>query len=337
MGMKRLSSVGARLSFAAALVCALMVGNLARAQLHCEQPAVQTGDVHSGAALSHRFALVNDGKQTIEILDVTPSCGCLTPRADRLVFAPGARGSIRLDINTLTQAAGPQSWSVTVRYREGHEDHELALQMAATIVTEVSVTPPALVLYTSSSIGHELTLTDRRATPMNVTAVQPSSPQLRIRLGDWQRNDEGHSVRTVALEVSPEFPEGRHEEVIQIFTSDPEYRELKIPVTIVKRARQIVSASPDTLSIATAANETIPSQLVFLRAVDDQDVVVERVECDSPAVACQTAAGPGHRATLKIQIDRAKVTGDAMQGKIRVVLRQPAGQTVTIPVSWSQR
>jgi hypothetical protein len=66
-------------------------------------------------------------------------------------------------------------------------------------------------------------------------------------------------------------------------------------------------------------------------------VVVERVECDSAAVVCQAAAGPGHRATLKVQIDRAKVTGDALQGKIRVVLRQPAGQTVTIPVSWSQQ
>jgi hypothetical protein len=196
MRMKRLSSVTPKLSFAATLACALVVGNGARAELHCEQAAVQTGDVHSGAALSHRFAVVNDGKQTIEILDVTPSCGCLTPRVDQRVFAPGARGTIRLEINTLTQAAGLQSWSVTVRYREGHEDHELALQMAATIVTEVSITPPTLVLYTSSGIGHELTLTDCRATPMNVTAVQPSSPQLRIRLGVPGIEDPCHDCQT---------------------------------------------------------------------------------------------------------------------------------------------
>jgi Protein of unknown function (DUF1573) len=327
-----------RLSLSATVgACTLLITATARAELHCDQPAVQTGEVHSGASLTHRFALVNNGTETVEILDIKPSCGCLTPRVTQRVFAPGERGVLLLEINTLTQDAGLQSWRATVRYREGHEDHELALQVAATIVTQVSVTPPALVLYTTSAIEHELTLTDRRPTPMTVTAVQPTSPHLRSRLGDWQRNDEGHSVRTIALEVLPEFPEGRHEETIQIFTSDPEYRELRIPVTIVKRARQTVSASPDAVSLSTAASEPMPSRTVLLRSAEDQAVIVERVESDSAAVRCETAAGPGLRATLKIQIDRAKVTGETLQAKVRVVLRQPAGQTVTVPVTWSQR
>jgi hypothetical protein len=329
--MKCFSSAGG------VLLLAFFLPAASRADVHCEQPAVETGEVRSGTTLSHRFALVNDSKETVEILDVSTSCGCLTPRVDRRVLAPGARGNVLVEINTLTQAAGRQSWRATVRYREGQEEHELPLQLVATIVTEVSVSPPTLVLYTTTGIGHELTLTDRRATPMSVTAVQPSSPHLRTRLGEWRRNDEGHSVRTLALEVLPEFPEGRHEEVIQIFTSDPEYRELKIPVTIVKRKRQTVSASPDSVSLTTAAGEPIPARIVFLRSSEDQEVVVQKVESDSQAVTCQTAAGPGKRATVKIQIDRAKVGGDELEATIRVVLRQPAGQVVTIPVSWSQR
>ncbi len=319
------------------VVLALLAASAARAELHCEQPAVKTGEVRSGTALTHRFALINNGTETIEILDIKPSCGCLTPRTDRRVYAPGARGNLLLEINTLTQAAGPQSWRATVRYREGREERELELQLAATIVTEVSINPPTLVLYTSSAIAHELTLTDRRARPMQVTSVEPSSPQLRARLGEWKHNDDGQNVRTVALEVLPDFPEGRHDEVIQIFTSDPEYRELKIPVTIVKRPKQTVSASPDVLAVSSAAGEPIPSRIVLLRAPDDLDVLVERVECDTPAVSWQTSAGPGHRATLKIQIDRTKVAGDALKANFRVVLKQPAGQTVTVPIEWIAR
>jgi hypothetical protein len=329
--MKRFLSAGG------VLLLSFFLPAAARAEVHCEQPAAETGEVRSGTALSHRFALVNDSKETVEILDVSASCGCLTPRVDRRILAPGARGNVLVEINTLSQPAGRQSWRATVRYREGQEEHELPLQLAATIVTEVSVNPPILVLYTTTGIGHELTLTDRRATPMTVTAVQPSSPYLRTRLGEWRRNDEGCSVRTVALEVLPEFPEGRHEEVIQIFTSDPEYRELKIPVTIVKRKRQTVSASPDSVSLSTAADEPIPARIVFLRSSEDQDVVVEKVECDAQAVTWQTAPGPGKRATVKIQIDQAKIMGDTLETKIRVVLRQPAGQVVTIPVSWSRQ
>ncbi len=326
-----------RFSLPGAVLFALLLASAARADLHCDQPTAQVGEVRTGAGLSHRFALVNNGGETLEILDVQASCGCMTPRVDRRVFAPGGRGVLILEINTLTQPAGPQSWRVTIHYREGQEEKELALQLAATVVTEVTVTPPTLVLYTTSAISHELTLTDRRIQPMNVTAVQPSSPQLRTRLGDWQKNDEGFAQRTIALEVLPEFPEGRHEEVIQIFTADPEYRELRIPVTIVKKLRQSVCATPDSLTISTPAEEPIPSRIVQLRSADDLDVQVERVECDAPAVTCTTAAGPGRRATVKIEIDRTKVTGDELRANVRVTLRQPAGQTITVPVTWTQR
>src|SRR5260370_8895064 len=161
---------------AAVVVFAFSFANVARAELHCDLPAVQTGEVHTGAPLSHRFALVNNGAETIEILDMNLSCGCLTPLATQRIFAPGARGALLLEINTLTQDAGLQSWRVAIRYREGHEEHELALQMAATVVTQVTITPPSLVLYTNNAIEHDLTLTDRRQTPMNVTPVPPSSP-----------------------------------------------------------------------------------------------------------------------------------------------------------------
>ena len=321
----------------ATVFVAMLIVGPARAQLHCDQPAVQTGEVHTGAALSHRFVVVNNGNETIEILDVKPSCGCLAPRIDQRVLAPGARGALQVEVNTLTQDAGPQSWRVTVRYREGHTDHELDLRLAATIVTTVTVTPPSVVLYTTSAIGHELTLTDRRLTPLNVTAVQPNSPHMRAQLGEWKKDDEGYAARTIAIEVLPEFPTGRHEEIIQIFSSDPEYREIRIPITIVKRPRQTVSASPDSLAVSTAAGEAIPSRVVMLRSTDDQDVIVDRVDCDSPAVSCKSTTGPGHRSTLKIEFDRPKIGGDALETKLRVVLRQPAGQIVTVPVTWSER
>jgi hypothetical protein len=326
-----------RFTLPGALLIAMLIVGSARAQLHCDLPAVQTGEVHTGAALSHRFVVVNNGKETIEILDAKPSCGCLAPRIDQRVLAPGARGALEVDVNTLTQDAGPQSWRVTVRYREGHADHELDLRLAATIVTTVTVTPPSIVLHTTSAIGHELTLTDRRLTPLNVTAVQPSSPHMRAQLGEWKKDDDGFAARTIAIEVLPEFPTGRHEEIIQIFSSDPEYREIRIPITIVKKPRQTVSASPDLLTVSTTVGESIPSRVILLRSTDDQDVVVDRIDCDSAAVSCKATAGPGHRSTLKIQLDRTKIGGDSLETKLRVVLRQPPGQVVTVPLTWSER
>jgi hypothetical protein len=315
-----------------ALGLLLVLCGAARAGLECAEPVFAAGRVRGGVPLAHEFTLVNSGGTPVEVVEVKPGCGCLRPQLGRRTFAPGERATLRVEVNTLTQAEGPNRWRVAVRYREAGRAGELTLDVTADVVPEVSARPANLVLYTDAAIGHALTLTERRERPLVLTAVRTTSAHVRARAGEARPDGEGHWVRTVGLEVLADCPEGRHEEVLLLGTDDPLYGELKVPFTVVKRARRAVSALPAEVRLVASAGQSPPARVVLLSAADGGEVGVGRVESDSPAVQCRWAPGPGPRATLRVQVDGARLTGGSLEATVRVHLSRPEGVTVTIPV-----
>jgi hypothetical protein len=309
----------------------LWVGQ-ARADLECAQPVVEKGEVRSGIPLSHSFTLVNSGHEVIDVTDVRPSCGCLAPKLQRRHFQPGESGTLLLEVNTLTQPPGANSWRATIHYKTAGEERELPVYIAARVVTEISVEPPSLAIYTDSSIGHEVTVIDRRTEPLIVRAVVASSPHVRTHLGELQRNEAGHWIRSIQVEVLADCPEGSHEETLRICTSDPTYPELKVPFTIVKRLRQSVSAAPSSVVLSEVAGQPLPSRIVLLSATDNRPVRIERIESGHDAIGCHWAQGPGQRATLKVRVDHTRLPKEGLQSSIRVHLSSPTTQTITIPV-----
>jgi hypothetical protein len=307
--------------------------NHVQAQLECSQTVVEKGEVRSGVPLSHRFSFSNKGSEAIEIIEVRPSCGCLAPQLAQRRLKPGQMTELSLEMNTLTQPAGVNNWRITLRYKVGEAEKELSLYLAARIVAEISLEPPSLAVYTDSSIRHEITVIDRRAEPLLVRAVTPTSPHVRTHLGELSRDKDGKWRRTIGVEVLADCPEGTHAEMLRIFTSDPLYSELKVPFTVFKRTRTQVKAEPASVVLSVPTGQPLPSRIVLLGTEDDREVQIENVETDNKAIECRWAQGPGHRATLKIHVNNARVPANRFRGFVRVHVNKPEKETITIPVS----
>jgi hypothetical protein len=305
----------------------------ARADLHFPEPLADAGTVRSGAALVHRFSCVNQGKDTAEILELRPSCGCVKPRPGQRLVKPGEEVGLDLDVNTLGQEPGDHTWSLQVQYRCDGDVRSVTLRLSARVITEVSVQPAALTVFAGQAVAHELTLTDQRPHPLEIAEVRTSSPQLRGRVAGRPRDDPGRRVRTISLEVAADYPEGRHEEVLDILTDDPDYRDLKVPVTVVKRPRQRLTASPEQVTLHKAAGPAAPSCLVVLRDGDNEPVVIDGVESDDPALVCRWSSGANRLATIRIGVRQEVVAAGETHGLVRVHIRKPVPQTITIPVT----
>ena len=105
------------------------------------------------------------------------------------------------------------------------------------------------------------------------------------------------------------------------------------PLTLVKRPRQNVTASPSAVSLAAARGQAVPSRIVLLRPAGEDAVAVERVEADDPAVVCTWAAGPDNCATLKVSVDRTKLPAAGLRSAVHVHLKNPTSETITVPVT----
>lgn len=305
----------------------------ARADLAFANPTVDVGEVRSGAPLKQRFAFTNDGPGAVEITDLRTSCGCVKPQLEKRAYAPGDRGELTLEVHTLSQPAGEHVWRLHVAYRAGGEAREAELVIKGRVVTEVTAQPAALTLFTEGGAAHEITLTDLRPRPLAVTGVHTSSPHLKGEVKQTMTDGAGRRVVKIGLSLGADCPEGRHEETVAILTDDAEYRELTVPVTVVKRPKQAVTASPRAVSLTAAPGQAVPSRIVLLRPAGEEAVVVERVEADDAAVVCTWARGPNNCATLKVSIDRARLPADGLRSAIHVHISKPICDTVTVPVT----
>jgi hypothetical protein len=291
--------------------------------LVAEREVVDRGVVRVGPPLIESFRLTNASDRPLAVVNVSSTCGCLAPRLAAHELAPGESTLLTIEINTLSQPAGPVNWTARVGYRCGSDSGELVLTLRAQLVAEVRVEPAAVAFHVKNTRSVTLTVTDTRDRPFRVTAVGTSSPRLTAELAP---RGEDPRVRYIRLTATSDGPPGTQVAAAWLTTDDPLYPQIRVPVTVVTPARQRVTASPSSVVMSAGG-----SVLVQLRDRDGQPVVVERVEAPA-SLAARWAAGPGPLATLRVS--QAAVAWDrkAVVSELRVHLREPAGEVVAIPV-----
>lgn len=310
------------------LCVALAIPPAARAQLRFAQPGAELGELRGGPVYTHRFDFVNESPGPIEIIDVRLGCGCLQPTLEKRTYAAGERGSLRFNIRTLGQPSGMRTWEAYVQYRQGGQVRETRLALAATIRNEITIEPSILAMTVETSLQQELTIADHRPTPGKVKAVLASSRAIHVAV-----QPTAAGVTRVVLEVkAADLPAGRTEEMLAIYLDDPFYRQLEVPITLVKAVRPAVTAAPERVEVACPG-----AQLVRLRADGARPVRIEKIDVNNAGIKCTWAAGPGNDATLKISADAtARFLAPSTPPRVLVHLAEPAGAMVEIPVALRQ-
>ena len=293
-------------------------------------PLVNLGELRTYVVRSHRFEFVNQGSLPLDIVQVEPSCGCMAVNLPKRRFQPGEKGELTLDVKPTSQLNGPHTWFAKVHYRSGERASIVHLQIQATIRRDVSVSPSMLTWNGSGEFKQEVTVTDVRHPPLSVTALYFTSPLVKAEVVS-SRN----GVTRILLQSVAAIPPGRKDEVLSIYTSDAVYGQLQVPVTLVGRVKKAVAVSPESIEVRIT-NGQAPASLVRLRPLNSGALIIVGVTADHPAVTCTFAHGPFGIATLRIQVDAAKLAGQDLNSVVRVRVSQPVEETIVIPIQVSR-
>ena len=124
-----------------ALVLALAIG---ADPLDTPQPVIDAGQIRVGPVLTRKFAFTNTANKPLTITEVRSSCGCLVPTLAKRIYEPGERGELTVEVNTLSQPAGPHRWAFYLAYRSGDVTGERTLELTATLQQEIEIVPAAI-------------------------------------------------------------------------------------------------------------------------------------------------------------------------------------------------
>ncbi len=284
--------------------------------LQMPDPVIDAGNVRVGPTLVRKFTFTNSGTEPLTITEVRSSCGCLVPALAKRIYQPGEHGELTVEVNTLSQPAGPHRWTFSLAYRYGAAIGERSLELSANLRQEIEIIPAAIAFRGSDPPSAVITVTDRRPKPLRVLAVSTSSSRLCAEFGP----------AGVRVSIATDCPEGQSTGTVTLTTDDPDYREIKLPVMIDREPKRRVTALPNRATLVAGG-----SAVVQLRA--DEPMQVESAGTSTPVLTCRWAAGPGDRATVRIGLDRTKWDGKPFTAEVRVRLKAPAGEMVVIPVS----
>lgn len=308
--------------------------------LHCPAPVAAKGEVKGGPPLSHTFDLTHRGPAgTLTVTKVEAGCGCLRRSLSATTLGPGETTKLTVEVNTLTQPDGPNRWQLVVGYRldvpgdpAAGRSGELPLTLTATLSREVAVTPPQVAFSAAGEATQTLTVTDRRAAPLKVVRAAGSSPHLTASVRPRADAAPGRpAAQEVVLTLSADAPAGQRDETVVLVTDDPLYPELRVPVRVLKRSPDAVTAVPDEVAVRFAAGQDEVSVLVQLRAADGRPVGVAGAESDHPGVAVKWVAGARPVAAVRVTVKAQARAGGCT---VRVKLAEPAGREVVVPVTW---
>lgn len=313
------------------LLTTFLVSSPPVAILVADRETVDAGVVRSGPLLRQVYRVTNPSATLpLQIVGLDGTCGCIRKSFAKSDLKPGETTDITVEINTLTQPEGPNTWKTNVRYRVGSATMEerITLELVAKIVKELEVKPPMLAISSEGAAKSTIVLTDRRATPLTVKAITSTSTYLTANVREAK---EG----TISIEVSiaEGVATGSHDETILITTSDPLYPELRVPVRIIKRSKDAVLALPESLDLHIATESVTASGVVQFRRPNAANIQIATATCTGKGVSLKWSAGSGAVATIRATID-LRTAGASGQTTIRVTFNESTSEEVIVPLAW---
>jgi len=313
------------------LLTTFLVSSPPVAILVADRETVDAGVVRSGPLLRQVYRVTNPSATLpLQIVGLDGTCGCIRKSFAKSDLKPGETTDVTVEINTLTQPEGPNTWKTNVRYRVGSATMEerITLELVAKIVKELEVKPPMLAISSEGAAKSTIVLMDRRATPLNVKAITSTSTYLTANVREAK---EG----TISIEVSiaEGVATGSHDETILITTSDPLYPELRVPVRIIKRSKDAVLALPESLDLHIVTESVTASGVVQFRRPNAANIQIATATCTGKGVSLKWSAGSGAVATIRATID-LRTAGASGQTTIRVTFNESTSEEVIVPLAW---
>lgn len=207
-----------------------------RPALAFEQHLVDLGPVTPSEEVFAHFDFTNRSDRIVTIRKLDPSCGCLQPEMKRWVYYPGQSGHFILRVQTANQAAGPKEYQVKVKYEDPEPQETTVVFRVQLPENQVFIRPRSLIvtnLGASTPTVRDVIITDRRKEPLTIQRVDCTrSGIVSLSPVTTALDEQGHTQHRFQVTIPGDLPEGHVEAMIRVWTHDPKYQTLRVPLRI---------------------------------------------------------------------------------------------------------
>ncbi|MCS6975931.1 MAG: hypothetical protein NZM31_02820 [Gemmatales bacterium] len=299
-----------------------------------DPPQIELGEVRTGQSRRLSLWLGNPTAEPLNVARLVGSCGCVRILEVPTTIPARGRVAVPVEIHTLSATPGSHLWTVQALLTGSARQYAVVAAIRAQVFQEIVVQPPSLQVIGSGPTQHEIRVTDLRGHPIRILKTESSNRFITASEPQPGRDPLGRMVWSLAVSIGAELPPGQHHEVLTLHTDDPQHRELRIPISVVRRGgtAQRIQALPEQLDVVVSAAQPEVKRLVTLRDRQGGPLAIEYVLTSDEALSCRMTTGSGGTPAVEITVSAAKMKSDRLVTRIVVHLSEPKGEKVIIPV-----
>jgi hypothetical protein len=220
------------------------------------------GSVARGPVQTHAFRVVNNTKQPVNISSIRVSCGCTSASAVKSLLNPGEETAIVARMDT-SRFIGVKSVTIFVQF-DRPTFEEVRLWVQANARNDFSVSPDGLAFgevkrASSPSLSNTITF---YGSQTKITEVKSESNYVRTSVKEVKGAD-GQPAYELTAKLREDTPIGKWYTDVWVKTNNPEYPQIRVPLTM--EVERSLSVSPDAVSLGQVAVNGESERRVIIR------------------------------------------------------------------------
>jgi hypothetical protein len=269
---------------AALLLCAaadVSAQDLNWAQKMLDKQSIDFGVVARGAVCSTRLVLRNIYQETIQITNVSTSCGCSAakPSANQILSGQEAYIEISMDTQRFMRKKDSAALITLVEPTKGLRQ-ELRVPLSVYIRTDVVFSPGSVIfgaVEQGQSSERKITLAYAGRPDWAVQQIRSPKPYFTAKAIETSRAN-GLANYDVIVTLAPDAPAGALREQLTLITNDQNSPEVPLPVEA--RVEAEFTVQPEMWALGTvAAGKTVTTNLVIKGR---KPFKIDKIECTHP-------------------------------------------------------
>ena len=223
------------------------------------------GSVARGPVQTHAFRVVNNTKQPVNISSVRVSCGCTSASAVKPFLNPGEETAVVARMDT-SRFIGVKRVTIFVQF-DRPTFEEVAPLGAGQRAQPTSAFRPT-VWPSAKSRGPAVR---RSPTPSRSMATTRKSPTSRAKATTCRpsikevKDADGQPSYQLTAKLREDVPVGKWYTDVWVKTNNPEYPQIRVPLTM--EVESGLSVSPDAVSLGQVAVNGESERRVIIRGV----------------------------------------------------------------------
>jgi hypothetical protein len=181
----RICIYGTRAVFTLFLSCFLITVSFPQPKISVDKTKIDLGVTYNGATKKARTVIKNTGKETLQILGVTTSCGCTTAKQPKEYLKPGESDAVEVEFNS-TGFRGKIEKHLEIMSNDP-SNPRVSITLITDVIEELQPVGTASVVWLGTvpvgkTVEQQIGLKNVSGKVITLTGFKSSSPDLSVVL-----------------------------------------------------------------------------------------------------------------------------------------------------------